>query len=78
MLTQRITHQCIKKAGCIFSSGNKRTFSDGLLDKVVLQKATQKIYDGILGGERWALARAITLVESTNKVIRGHSLVKSN
>lgn len=32
-----------------------------------LNKSTKKILDGLLAGERWALARAITLVESTNK-----------
>jgi len=64
---------CFKKVGGVFAKHCQRSFCEDVVqDKILLQKTTQKIFEGIISGERWALARAITLVESTNKVSNCH------
>ncbi len=57
-----------KIGGPINSFYNVRHSSLESLSENDLTKNSRSIFRALLAGERWALARAITLIESTNKV----------
>ena len=61
--------QIYSRVGGPFNSfNNVRHSSLESLSENDLTKNSRSIFRALLAGERWALARAITLIESTNKV----------
>ena len=59
-----------------FNLFNVRHSSLKSLSENDLAKNTRSIFRGLMDGERWALAKAITLIESTNKVNSIHWLTQ--